>query len=117
MTTALPPWESSVKTLYRAAVLHHLETDRSVQPQQVSQAEEAVKAVSWQRIFFTLMATAFAQNISSCEKIGNRFPSFSIWRSTSNFDRKKLRIKANGSPPADAGEDGKRRNDKAQVNF
>ena len=41
MTTAFPPCPNLWKTLYRAAVL---ETNKSVVPQRVSEAEEAVVA-------------------------------------------------------------------------
>ena len=58
MTTALPPClNRNWRTFYRAAIL---ETDRSVQPQRVSQAEEAVKARG-REIFFYADGTAEEQ--------------------------------------------------------
>jgi len=58
MTTALPPClNRNWRTFYRAAIL---ETDRSVQPQRVWQAEEAVKARG-REIFFYADGTAEEQ--------------------------------------------------------
>ena len=58
MTTALPPClNRNWRTFYRAAIL---ETVRSVQPQRVSQAEEAVKARG-REIFFYADGTAEEQ--------------------------------------------------------
>jgi hypothetical protein len=55
MTTSLPPClNPNWRTFYRAAIL---ETDRSVQPQRVSQAEEAVKSRG-REIFFYADDTA-----------------------------------------------------------